>query len=146
MPAGRPPQRYGHIEKLEASELAKQRLSLMLRTLHGDLRVIDARAELALSETQFHHLRQVALRAAVEALTPKRGGRPRKVADSRETELTALRQEVESLRQQLQIERARAELATVLPGRIHLPTEDADADDAPKKGRPRRPRRRPRRR
>jgi hypothetical protein len=137
MPAGRPPQRYTHVEKVDADDDVKRRLHVLLRALNGEIRALDAQEELGLSETRFHALRQLMLQGAADALTPRRGGRPRKVLDPAEEEIARLKRELELAEQALKIARVRAELALVLPDRLGPP----EPDSAQKKKRPR-PRRR----
>jgi len=85
---GRLPDGPEYVAKLEGPPDAKRRLEIILRTLAGTCRVQEACAELGLSEARFHQLRQEALQAALDGLTPRPPGRPQAPpADPRVAEL-----------------------------------------------------------
>jgi hypothetical protein len=78
---GRRPLAAGHVEHLNGSELAKLRLSLILRTMLGELSVAEACAELEVCESRFHALRTHWLQESLELLEPRRTGRPPKLQE-----------------------------------------------------------------
>lgn len=115
MSAGRPPLGAKHVEGLEGGPEAKRRLRFFLETLSGTTSVLDACRQLSLSETHFHQLRKRALQAAVHELELRPPGRPRRTEDPDAKELRELRRQLAEAREDLNIERTRAELATLLP-------------------------------
>jgi hypothetical protein len=105
------------VARLEGDAAAKRRLEVILQSLSGALRVQEAAAILELTTQRLHTLRQRALQAAVEALTPRPGGRPRKRRTPEHELIDELHQEVERLRRELAASQLREEIALVLPDR-----------------------------
>jgi hypothetical protein len=126
MRVGRPPLGPEHVEKLEGSQVEKERLRVMLESLSGSLRVQDACRELGLGRSRFHELRTKALQGALDGLAPGVPGRPRKQRDVRTPRELELEREVGALRDQLVAERARSELALVMSHVVHEPTRPAE--------------------
>jgi Helix-turn-helix domain len=127
---GRLPAGPEYVEKLQGSADAKLRLELILRTLAGTCRVQEACEQMGVSEARFHQLRQEALQAALDGLSPRPPGRPAAVpADPRVAEL---QQETESLRLELLAAQTREEIALVLP-RLASPNESEPGDTPGKK-------------
>jgi len=132
---GRKPQGTGHVERLEGSESAKQRLTTILQTLQGELTVPEACARLGICEARFHALRGAWLQEALESLEPRRLGRPPQAVDAEEllSRLQTLETENATLRQQLTAAEVRRELAEALPHVVR------DSAAAAKKGAPAQP-------
>ena len=78
---GRKPLATGHVDRLQGSEPAKQRLTVLLETLRGELPVPEACARLGIGESRFHALRGAWLQEALELLEPRPLGRPPQAAD-----------------------------------------------------------------
>jgi hypothetical protein len=110
---GRLPAGPEYVDKLQGPADAKRRLEVILRTLAGTCRVQEACAELGLSEARFHQLRQEALQAALDGLTPRPAGRP--AAPPAEPRGAELEQQEEALRLELLAAQTREEIALVLP-------------------------------
>lgn len=113
---GRPSKAQPLIERLEASEVARERTTVMLLTLSGQWEVRDALERLSLSRTRFQVLRQRMLSAAVRALEPGAMGRPRRVGERASgcgKRVAALRQEIRLLRTRLELSEGPA-AATIL--------------------------------
>ena len=68
---GRHPAGPDFVDKLTGDATAKERLRIVLETISGQRRVIDACAALGISEQRFDELRLEALQAAVAALSLK---------------------------------------------------------------------------
>jgi hypothetical protein len=132
---GRKPEGTGHVQRLSGSEAAKQRLTTILQTLAGKLTVPEACARLGICAARFHTLRNAWLQESLEALEPRRLGRPPHTVEAGELlpRLQTLETENATLRQQLTAAEVRRELAEILPHVVHAPTE------APKKGAPAQP-------
>lgn len=131
---GRYPSGPEYVEHLAGSASAKARLRVVLETLAGQCRVVEACARLGLSEPRFHQLRAELLQAALERLEPRPSGRPPAARPpAAEVELQT---RVAELEVALQAAQVREELALILP-RV-----GAAEGGTPKKV----PRRRPRRR
>jgi hypothetical protein len=118
---GRKPVGTGHVERLLGSESAKQRLTVFLETLEGEITVPEGCARLGICEARFHALRGAWLQQAVELLEPRRLGRPPQAATASEllARVQALEVQNAALRQQLATADVRRELAEVLPHVVH---------------------------
>lgn len=138
---GRKPLATGHVDRLQGSEPAKQRLRAFLETLQGELPVPEACDRLRIGESRFHALRGAWLQEALELLEPRPLGRPPQPAAAAqwESRIQALEAENRTLRRQLAAAGVRRDLAEVLPHVVHAP------DEAAKKGAPAQPPRKRRR-
>jgi hypothetical protein len=123
------------VEKLQGPADVKRRLEVILRTVAGACRVQEACEELGVSEARFHQLRQEALQAALDGLTPRPAGRP--AAPPADPRVEELQRQNEALRLELLAAQAREEIALVLP-RLAQGGEAAPEDAAGKKARRRR--------
>lgn len=117
MVMGRPNKGVDHVDNCDGSKQSKLRTQVVLKTIAGELSVNEACDTLGVQRPQFAKLRVRALQGAVEALEPGRPGRPRKHDAETDLRLTELASKVASLEKQLEFERARAEIAQILPGR-----------------------------
>lgn len=135
---GRKPLTTGHVDHLYGSARAKDRMRMFLETLRGEITVLAACEQLGLSEAQFHHARHVWMQESLEALEPRKLGRPPKQVDAAELarRCAALEAEVEKLRGQLRGAEVREEIASILPERACDPGKKT-ADDAVVPVRPR---------
>jgi hypothetical protein len=70
-------------------------------------------AELGICEQRFRQLRTELLQAALASLEDQPAGRPRRPEESEQT--AALRQQLEQLKQELQVAQVREEIALALP-------------------------------
>lgn len=115
-PRGRPPKGAEHAQSVDGSPQARQRLSLILRTVSGEMTVAQACAELSVSEAHFHRLRDRALHGAAEALEPRSAGRPRSEPDAIDPQQVAeLQDQVRELELQIMAAHLREEIALVMP-------------------------------
>jgi transposase-like protein len=140
MGRGRPPKGLSHVDSLEVDEEAKARLKAILATLGGELSVKEACAELGVSESRFHALRQSALQGLLAGLAPRPPGRPAKEREP--PEVTALRERVAWLEEELEISRLRTEVAMENPSLLRIPARPGKKGGASSKRRDRRRRRR----
>ncbi len=86
--AGRKPLGTGHVDQLNGSERAKLRLTTILKTLRGELKITDACQLLGVGESRFFALRNDWLQESLELLEPRPTGRPPKPrVDPRQVEL-----------------------------------------------------------
>jgi hypothetical protein len=127
---GRWPHGLEYIDKLDGSVQTKERFKVILQTLMGPTRMLEACAQLEIGETRFHQLRQVALQAALAALEPRPGGRPSHSATAADETIRALQARVAELEDALHQAQVREEIALVLP-RLQ---RTAGADRAPDAG------------
>ncbi len=126
MGAGRPPDRWKHVDRLEGDEALKRRLRLVLETLSGERSVEGACAALGVSPSRFHEIRQEALQGALAGLSPGPSGRPVKQDPTAEAErLRELEKENQELKIELQASYVRTEIALAMP---HLLTPKARAE------------------
>ncbi len=103
------------VDRLPGTELARERVKVVLQTMTGELRVQEACEQLQISEQRFDELRIEAIQAAVASLEPKPAGRPARVAATDPAETERLQQRVAELEAQLAAAVIRAELAAALP-------------------------------
>jgi Helix-turn-helix domain len=99
--------------QLEGSRHARDRLRVILELIAGKLRVGEACEQLAIGSTRLDQLRRRALRAALDALEPRPGGRPQHRPEAESGRLAELETRVAEL--ELTRSRAREELAGVQP-------------------------------
>jgi hypothetical protein len=123
---GRLPSGPELVSRMPGSDQARQRLQLILGIIAGRVRVRDACRELAVSPTRLEQLRQSAMTAALTALEPKAGGRPRRLRDERDQQIAELEQRIRELERELTLSQAREEIASLHGGAGHKkrrPTE-----------------------
>jgi hypothetical protein len=106
---GRKPSGPEYVQHLEGSAEAKRRLQVILETMTGKKRVLEACQELAISESRFLQLRQELLQAALERLERRLAGRPRRTPAAEDD--NALRAELADMEQALATAQLREELA-----------------------------------
>lgn len=123
------------VQRLPGEASAKRRLEVILQTVAGTLSVQEAAATLGVTTQRLHMLRQEALQAGVDQLTPRPSGRPRHTATPEQQRIAALEQELERLRRALAASQLRTEIAVVLPGRPE-PVEKKRATGAEPQGTP----------
>src|SRR5207249_1742113 len=101
MMRGRKPFGIDYVQRLPASDAARQRLEVILATLNGTLRVHEACTQLGISPQRFDQVRREALSGALHALEAGQAGRPPKAgagtAAEQAEQVAALQQEVARL-------------------------------------------------
>ena len=110
---GRYPWGPEYVEQLAGSGEAKRRAKIILETVTGKLRVQEACQALGISEQRFGQLRQEMLQAAVASLETQAAGRPRRAEET--PEVTALREQLAALQDELRAAQVREEIALTLP-------------------------------
>ena len=123
MSRGRPPKGVNHVDSIEASEQAKQRLKVLLQTISGELTVEQACAQLQIGEARFYELRDEWLQAAVSALEPKPKGRPPAPPPQEPDELEQLRARNKRLELELRAAQIREQIAAMMPHLLHPPKD-----------------------
>lgn len=99
------------IEPLQASELARERLRIVLLTLAGQWSVKDAMARLSISRTRFQDLRRRMLEGAVAALEVGPMGRPAAPRRDEDDQTTHLRRRIVELEHEIKLVRTSLDLA-----------------------------------
>lgn len=127
----RPGLGLGHVENVEATELARERLRCVLATLSGQMTVEQACTELSISPARFAQIREEALAGAAAALEPKAAGRP--AAPAPDAQLEAARAEVARLKRELEASRIREEIALTMPHLVRPPPGGQKGGSAPKR-------------
>jgi transposase-like protein len=107
---GRKPLALEHVQQLDGSERAKQRMTTLLKTLQSDCSVGEARAQLGLSESQFHAVRHRWLQGALRLLEPQPPGRRPKARRPQCARIEQLEQENRALRRELALAQAQCEI------------------------------------
>jgi len=141
---GRNPSGPEFVAKLQGSEKAKQRARVLLETLSGKCRVLEACDKLGIKEARFDQVRIEALQALVTSLEEKPVGRPARPATPAEEENRQLREQIVELQGQLQATLVRAEMAVILPqvgASAEKKTTASRPASHPRQGRPPQPKR-----
>lgn len=112
---GRTPAGPEYVDRLSGSELAKERLKVVLETIAGNCRVSDACRRLNICEQRFHQLRQQVLEAALSELEPRTPGRRPQTLTPADEEIRRLREELAAKDSELRTARVREEIALILP-------------------------------
>jgi transposase-like protein len=115
------------VGNLDGEASTKAQLETILDVLADRKSVADACRELSVSEATFHRLREKVLGAALEALVPKKAGRPPK-APPAPAEVEELKRTLRETRIELEASRIREEIALVMP---HLLKRDAKKKTPP---------------
>ena len=115
MSGGRPGKGLAHVEDVEGSEYAKERLRVILQVLDGTLTRKDGARVLGISERRFRQIRDAALSGALLSLEPGSPGRPRKQEPVEALSTQAIREAHQWLERQLTIAELREEIALVMP-------------------------------
>jgi hypothetical protein len=112
---GRYPSGPEFVNKLNGSASAKERLQVLLETLAGTCRVLEACGRLDISEPRFDQIRIEGLQGALTALEPRPAGRPPRQTVTDEADVQRLRERIAQLEGELQAALVRAEIAVALP-------------------------------
>jgi len=132
---GRRPSGPDYVDRCNGEEIAKERFKVILETIAGTCRVLEACVRLRVCEQRFHQLREDAFDGALAGLRPRpRGRRPRRLS-SAEEEIKVLRERIAALELELRTARAREEIALVLPNARH--GSDQEQQEKKTRGRPR---------
>jgi transposase-like protein len=113
--AGRKPLGPALVEHLDGSADAKTRLELILKTLAGQVAVVEACRILDISEAMFYKLRNRVLQNCLEDLEPKMPGRPPRSPTQGDEQHAELSAQITTLERQLAVQAVRLELAEVMP-------------------------------
>mgnify|MGYP003578600423 CR=1 FL=1 len=95
MARGRPIQGVDLVDGLNGPRILKQRTKIVLGTLIGTVTIAQACAKLGISRPRLYALRRRLLAGAVNALKPRRRGRPTQRIDS--PEIQVLRARIDEL-------------------------------------------------
>lgn len=112
---GRLPSGPEFVMKLNGSLVARQRAKVLLETVAGNSRVMEACARLNICEQRFDQIRLEAFQALVNALEPQASGRPAKVLSAADIDVLNLKERIAELEAELKAALIRAELAVTLP-------------------------------
>lgn len=113
--SGRYPSGPEFVEKLQGSPEAKDRAQVLLETVAGTCRVLDACERLGIGEARFDQLRYEGLQAIVDALERQPAGRKPRMRSPAEIESEQLRERIAQLEAELQAALLKVELAVALP-------------------------------
>ena len=103
-----------HVQQLDGSDRAKQRMTTLLKTLQCDCSVGEACARLGLSESHFHAVRHDWLQGSLQLLEPRPPGRRPKERSPECERIEQLEQEVRTLRRELALTQAQCEVTEAL--------------------------------
>jgi hypothetical protein len=133
---GRRPFGPAYVNHLNASEVARQRLQVILETMQGTCGVLEACERLGVCTQRFHQLRQQAMEWALAGLEPGRPGRRPRQLSSAEEQIQALQEQIADLELELRAARARAEIALVLPNAVHCSEQPPQEQEKKTRRRP----------
>jgi serine phosphatase RsbU (regulator of sigma subunit) len=124
---GRKPLAAGHVDRLQGSPYARQRLRLLLECLREEKTIPEACLELGLCEARFHTLRHHWLQGSLELLEPRRSGRRCKEPsrDELQQRVARLERENQQLTQQLREARVQLEVAQIVAAPLEPPKKTA---------------------
>jgi transposase-like protein len=114
MARGRPPLGVQLLDTLPAPRGAQRRLRVVLATLTGAQTVADACLALGIGRSRFHTLRQQVLRGALDAVSGRPRGRPRRVVED-PPDVRVLRTRIRELELALRATQLRSEIALTMP-------------------------------
>lgn len=123
MAAGRRTSGVELVSALEGSSEAKRRLKLILKTLSGETRVVDACKDLGVCEALFYRFRHDCLKQSLQSLEAKPTGRPRKDAQVAAEEFERLKSENADLRRRVAAMEVREEIAFSAAGLLSRTAE-----------------------
>lgn len=112
---GRQPSGPEFVDRLEGSDKAKTRLKVLLETMTGACRVLEACEKLGIKEARFDQIRIEGLQAALHALEDRPAGRPARAPSPADEENRQLREQVARLSRDLELAALRIELSVELP-------------------------------
>ena len=112
---GRPVKGVELLEDMEVSEVARQRLMVILQTLAGALTIEEACQVLGINRSRFHDLRHEFLDRAAGLLEPRQPGpKPNRPTEA-QLETERLQREIVQLKLDLKATQIREEIALVMP-------------------------------
>ena len=112
---GRPVKGVELLEDMEVSEVARQRLMVILQTLAGALTIEEACQVLGINRSRFHDLRHEFLDRAAGLLEPRQPGpKPNRPTEA-QLEIERLQREIVQLKLDLKATQIREEIALVMP-------------------------------
>jgi hypothetical protein len=111
------------LEPLDGTAEDKQRVHVILDTVFGSGRVLQACAQLGIGETRFRQLRERVLQGALEGVRPRVGGRRRQQVVADVECMAELERELVEARLALQEAQVRTEVALILPQREEEPVK-----------------------
>jgi|WetSurMetagenome_2_1015567.scaffolds.fasta_scaffold28351_2 hypothetical protein len=112
---GRPVKGPELLEGMEVSEVARQRLTVILQTLAGALTIDEACQVLGVNRSRFHDLRHEFLGRAAGLLEPRQPGRKARQPTEAQLEIERLQREIVQLKLDLKATQVREEIALVMP-------------------------------
>lgn len=127
----RPGLGLGHVEHVEATEVARERLRCVLATLSGRMTVEQACAQLSISPARLAQIREEALAGAAAALEPRAAGRP--AAPEPDADLVAARERIRRLERELEASRIREEIALTMPHLVRPPAGGEKGGSRPRR-------------
>jgi transposase len=116
---GRTPWGPEYVNRLAGSDVAKERLKVVLETLAGTTRVREACERLGICEQRFHQLRQHVMEAGLAAMEPRSAGRPARAASPEDQRIRDLEEQLHDKDAELRAAKVREEVAVILPRAIH---------------------------
>lgn len=128
---GRTPWGPEYVDRLAGSDVAKERLKVVLETLAGTTRVQEACERLGICEQRFHQLRQHVMEAGLAAMEPRSPGRPARSASAEEERIRELEEQLHDKDVELRAAKVREEVAVILPRTLHGTPSESNPEPEP---------------
>jgi hypothetical protein len=132
------------IARQDGSEVARERCTVLMRVISGEMTMDAAATQLGISRQRLHDLRERMASVCVESLEPQSAGRPAAPAPDPKDQLIAeLQAELGRTRRDLDCALIRAEIALTFGDRLGKKNESNEPADITSRSRGWRGRRRP---
>ena|SRR5437879_8972291 len=118
---GRRPAGPAYVQHLPGGDEEKERFKVIMQTMMGELRVVEACRILKVCPQRFHQLREEAMTGALAGLAPRPKGRPRQHVTAEQQRIAELEKELAAAKFELRAAQAREEIALVLPRVVQEP-------------------------
>lgn len=135
MKRGRPTKGSSLVDRVDGSDVARERARVILKVLAEEVTVADACEMLGIGESRFHQLRERFLSEGMKGLEPRFGGRPAKVESEEQMRVRELEGRVAQLEKELAAAEIKTRIALVMP---HLIKDGDETEPKPKNKKKRR--------
>jgi len=124
MARGRPASGPKLVNNLDGSDIAKERLRVIMETVSGECTIAEACTKLGIGKSTFNDLRSRVLQTALADLEAKPRGRPKRQETVAEKDLTALKEERQDLLEELELSYLREEVLLAFPELVQPETDE----------------------
>lgn len=112
---GRPPLGCGIVDLLDGTDEQKLRLRTIMEVIAGKRSVEEACELLGIERARYYMIQHAVLVAGLEALLPRKPGRPQAAPPPEDTRVRELEEKVSDLELEVELARVREEIALTMP-------------------------------